>query len=234
VLLAKSDPPIELGCCGIKDTDALDGHLTAIFSLAHGGEAVTTSAVAGELGVTAPSVSAMLKRLEANDLVRRFDGHRIGLTEHGTRRALGVVRRHRLLEVFLAEVLGVRWDEVRAEARVLEHGISARLEGRVDALLGHPTRDPHGDRIPPPGGQYAEDWDTPLADAPAGSQFLVERVSDRDNAVLRHLAELGLRPGAVLAVIEGAPFGGPLWIEVDGRTHPLGPGLVQVLHGRTI
>jgi DtxR family Mn-dependent transcriptional regulator len=230
----KSDRRIDLGCCGKSHTEIMEGYLNAIFTLANRSGAVTTSAVAGELGVAAPTVSAMLKRLEANDLIRRSDDHQIGLTEHGTRHALGVVRRHRLLEVFLAEVLSVPWDEVHAEAKVLEHGISARLEARIDAFLGHPTRDPHGDPIPPPSGQHVEDWASPLAAAPAGSRFLVERVSDRDSGALRHLAELGIRPGAVLAVLEWVPFGGPLWVDIDGRRHPLGSGLVQVLHGRTI
>ncbi len=223
-----------LDCCGIKHTEVIDGYLRTIFSLANRSNAVTTTAIAGELGVTAPTVSAMLKRLEANELIRRSNGHHIELTKHGTRHALEVVRRHRLLELFLAEVLGVPWDEVRAEAQVLEHGISVRLERRIDAFLGHPTRNPHGDPIPSSAGQYAEDLSILLADAPAGSRFQVDRVSNRDSAVLRHLAELGLRPGAILAVIEWAPFGGPLWIEVDGRRHPLGCGLAEVLHGRTI
>lgn len=234
MIAAKDHRQGRLGCCEIVHSEVVEDYLKTIFALSTSGEAVTTSAVAGQLGVAAASVSAMLKRLEANDLVHRSNDHRIGLTEHGERHALGIVRRHRLVEVFLAEVLGVPWDEVHAEAEVLEHAVSARLEERIDALLGHPTRDPHGDPIPPSSGQHVEDWGSPLAAAPAGSRFLVQRVSDRDSAMLRHLAELGARPGAVLNVIKWEPFGGPLWVEIDGRRHPLGSGLVQVLHGRTI
>jgi DtxR family Mn-dependent transcriptional regulator len=224
----------QVGCCQIALTDVVEDYLKAVFKLSTRSGAVTTSTVAVDLGVTAPTASAMLKRLEANDLVRRSEGHQVELTDHGRRHALGVVRRHRLLEAFLAQVLGMPWDQVHAEAEVLEHAISARIEERIDAVLDHPTRDPHGDPIPPASGQHVEDWASPLAAAPAGSRFEVQRVSDRDSDALRHLAALGIRPGTVLELVERAPFGGPLWVEVDGRRQALGPGLVDVVHGRVL
>nr|WP_294695437.1 metal-dependent transcriptional regulator [uncultured Friedmanniella sp.] len=221
-------------CCQIAHSEVVEDYLKTVFHLSTAGAAVTSSTLAVRLGVAAPTVSAMLKRLEASELVRRSQDHRVELTEHGRRHALGVVRRHRLLEMFLAEVLGVPWDEVHDEAEVLEHALSARLEERIDVLLGHPTRDPHGDPIPSRSGEHVEDWASPLQAAPAGSSFLVERVSDRDSAALRHLAKLGVGPGSVLQVLEWAPFGGPLEVEVDGHRHALGPGLVQVVHGRAL
>ncbi len=219
-------------CCAVAHTQVVEDYLKTVFGLAGRSAHVTTSGLAAELGVAAPTVSAMLKRLEAGGLVRRTGDHRVELTEHGTRHALGVVRRHRLLEVFLVQVLQVPWDEVHAEAEVLEHALSPRLEERIDALLGHPSRDPHGDPIPPARGEHVEDWATPLAVAPAGSRFDVERVSDRDSEVLRHLASIGVRPGAVLLVREWGPFGGPLWVEINGCRHALGSGLVAAVHGR--
>ncbi len=215
-------------------TEVVEDYLKTIFGLGTRTAAVTTSGLAAALGVAAPTVSAMLKRLEAGGLVERTGDHRVELTEHGTRHALGVVRRHRLLEVFLVQVLQVPWDEVHAEAEVLEHALSPRLEERIDALLGHPTRDPHGDPIPPARGEHVEDWATPLTVVPAGARFAVERVSDRDSDVLRHLAFLGVRPGVVLLVLEWGPFGGPLWVELDGRRHALGTGLVAAMHGRVL
>jgi len=212
----------------------VEDYLKSVFALATARDDVTTTGLAGHLGVAAPTVSAMLKRLEAHELVHRSEDRQIRLTEHGKRHALGVVRRHRLLELFLVEVLGVPWDEVHAEAEVLEHVVSPRLEERIDAFLGHPTHDPHGDPIPPPSGEHVEAWASPLVTANAGTRFLVERVSDRDSGVLRHLAELGVRPGTILGVIEWAPFGGPLWVELDGRKHALGSGLVQAVYGRVI
>lgn len=219
-------------CCGIVHSEAVEDYLKTLFHLSTRNGVATTSALAAQLGVAAPTVSAMLKRLQASELVRRSPDRQVELTDHGTRHALSVVRRHRLLEMFLAEVLEVPWDEVHAEAEVLEHALSARLEERIDALLRYPTHDPHGDPIPPPSGQHVEDWGSPLTAAAAGSSFLVERVSDRDSSALRHLAALGIGPGSVLQVLEWAPFGGPLWVEVEGHTHALGTGLVHVIHGQ--
>ena len=219
-------------CCSIEHSEVVEDYLKSVFHLCSRRGGATTSALAGQLGLAAPSVSAMLKRLEAAELVRRSPQHAVELTEHGRRHALGVVRRHRLLEMFLVEVLDVPWDEVHDEAEVLEHALSARLEERIDALLGRPTHDPHGDPIPPASGQHVEDWASPLEAAATGSSFLVQRVSDRDSGALRHLAELGIGPGSLLENLEWAPFGGPLWVEVDGRRHPLGSGLVQVVHGK--
>ena len=209
----------------------VEDYLKTVFHLCAQRGGATTSTLAGQLELAAPTVSAMLKRLEAADLVQRSQGHVVELTEHGRRHALGVVRRHRLLEMFLVRVLDVPWDEVHDEAEVLEHALSPRLEERIDALLGRPTHDPHGDPIPPATGQHVEDWASPLTAAPAGCSFHVQRVSDRDSGALRHLAELGIGPGSVLENLDWAPFGGPLWVEVDGRRHALGSGLVQVVHG---
>ncbi len=219
-------------CCAIEHSEVVENYLKAVFYLCTRTGLATTSALAAQLGLAAPTVSAMLKRLEAAQLIERSPEHAVQLTEHGRRHALGVVRRHRLLEMFLADVLDVPWDEVHDEAEVLEHALSPRLEERIDVFLGRPTHDPHGDPIPPASGQHVEDWASPLMTAAPGSTFLVERVSDRNSLALRHLAELGIRPGSVLQLLEWAPFGGPLWVEVDGRRHALGTGLVHVLHGQ--
>jgi DtxR family transcriptional regulator, Mn-dependent transcriptional regulator len=215
----------------MRTTEAMEDYLKTIYHLTSQGEEVTTSNIARRLGVSAPSVSAMVKRLEAGELVARPDPGTVLLTAIGEAQALRVVRRHRLLETFLAQTVGVPWDEVHDEAEVLEHSLSDRLEERIDALLGHPTHDPHGDPIPPRSGDHDERWADPLAAAPQGARFRVERVSDRNADALRYLAGLGIGPGVLVEVGERAPFGGPLWVTVDGERHALGPQLAKLVHG---
>ncbi|OJY42416.1 MAG: hypothetical protein BGP03_00665 [Pseudonocardia sp. 73-21] len=212
---------------------ASEDYLKAVYHLGTHGDPVTTGLLAQELGVSSPSVSSMVKRLEDGALLDRADGRSIRLTGAGEREALRVIRRHRLLETFLAQALDVPWDEVHAEAELLEHALSARLEERIDAALGHPTHDPHGDPIPPREGPHSESWGVSLESVAPGSRFRVERVSDRDSAALRHLGQLGVVPGALLDVEEQEPFGGPYWVRIDGARHALGIPLTRLVHGRT-
>jgi DtxR family Mn-dependent transcriptional regulator len=181
--------------------------------------------------VAAPSVTAMVKRLSAASLVHHEPRAGVTLTDHGQEHALRIIRRHRLLETFLAQILGVPWDQVHAEAEVLEHALSEQLEDRIDAVLGRPTRDPHGDPIPPKAGSHVERWGEALDSVDVGSRFLVERVSDRDSEALRYLAGLGIGPSVSLTVEERAPFGGPLWVRVGDQRHALGLPLAALVHG---
>ena len=213
---------------------ATEDYLKTIYQLTTRGEVVTTGQLARELGVSSPSVSAMVKRLEDGELVDRPDPRSLRLTVTGEQAALRVVRRHRLLETFLFRAAGVPWDEVHAEAELLEHALSERLEERIDAALGHPSHDPHGDPIPPRTGSHDERWGTPLGAAPPGSRFCVQRVSDRDSAALRHLGKLGIVPGAEIDVADQEPFGGPRWVVVDGTRHALGGPLVALVHGHIL
>jgi DtxR family Mn-dependent transcriptional regulator len=213
-------------------TRATEDYLKSIYGLASRGEPVTTGALARSLGVSSPSASAMIKRLETEQFLERPQDSGLRLTAKGEDAALRVVRRHRLLETFLVRALDMSWDEVHAEAELLEHALSERVEERIDAALGHPARDPHGDPIPPRHGPHQEDWGQSLDGAPAGVRFRVERVCDRDSEALRHLGSLGIVPGAVLDVQEQAPFGGPRWIEVGGQRHPLSAQLTRLLHGQ--
>ena len=218
-------------CCSVVHTETVEDYLKAIFELVTRSGGATTSTLAECLGVAAPTVSAMLKRLASDDLVIRQGAHRVALTEHGTGHALTVVRRHRLIEEFLVKALDVPWEDVHAEAEVLEHAVSDRLLERIDAFLGHPTHDPHGDPIPSSDGAHVERWTTPLSQAALGETFRVERVRDRDREALRYLGELGVRPGVVLEVVEQAPFGGPLWVTIGGRRHAMGSELTEIVFG---
>ncbi len=210
--------------------DRREDYLKVIYKMASEGETVTAGRVAEWLGLSSPSVSAMAKRLESELLLERSPaGWR--LTSEGEQTALRVVRRHRLMETFLAEVLGMAWDEVHDEAEALEHAVSSRLEERIDAALGHPRFDPHGDPIPPLEGPHHESVGVPLGSAAEGSVFRVERVSDRDSAVLRYLAGLGIVPGAVLELEKQEPFGGPRWVRANGQMHALGSPICDAVRG---
>jgi DtxR family transcriptional regulator, Mn-dependent transcriptional regulator len=226
-----SPRPYEQSECRSCDlTEAVEDYLKAVYHLAHTDGSTSASAIAEQLDVSLPSVSAMVKRLVAADLLARCGSRDVALTDHGRAHALRIVRRHRLLESFLVGVLDVPWDEVHAEAEVLEHALSDRLEERIDLLLGHPTRDPHGDPIPPRAGTHEEDWAEPLDTAPPGCRFRVERVRDRDSAALRHLGDVGIRPGVTIDVERRDPFGGPLWVRVGVDRHALGSGLTRLVH----
>jgi DtxR family Mn-dependent transcriptional regulator len=219
-------------CCGVLPTPAVEDALRTIFVLSGRDEPVSTSVLALRLGVSAPTVSSMLKRLSEHGLLDRTPDHRAVLTSHGAGHARHVVRRHRILETFLVQVLGMSWEEVHREADLLEHAVSDQVLDRMDALLGRPARDPHGDPIPRGDDDHDEDWGTRLDDAPAGTRFVVERVYDREGRLLRHLAQIGVRPGVRLDVGEHAPFGGPVWIRVEGQDHALSESLARVVHGR--
>jgi DtxR family Mn-dependent transcriptional regulator len=201
-------------------TESVQDYLKAVWKLGRD-EPASTSAIAEELGVSAASATAMLKRLDALGLVEHERYHGARLTPAGERIALEVVRHHRLLELYLMEHLGLGWDEVHAEAERLEHHLSEELEARIDAALGHPTRDPHGDPIPSPELVLASEEPRCLGDVDSGDVAIVRRVPDSDPALLRYLAELGLVPEREVRIVEQAPFDGPVTIEVEGARHAI-------------
>ncbi len=217
---------------------ALEDYLKAIYKLAHEGEgaAVGTGAVAQALGVSAPSATNMLKRLAAAGLIEHRSRRGVTLTPAGEKAALEVVRHHRLLELYLTEALGYSWDTVHAEADRLEHAVSEELEARLDAVLGYPTVDPHGDPIPALDGTVTAAPDRPLPSLEPGQTGIVGRVSDADPAKLRYLADLGLVPGAAVTLLETLPFDGPLRVQIgdaDGSEHVLGRELATDIFVRS-
>jgi DtxR family Mn-dependent transcriptional regulator len=209
-----------------RTNEGAENYAKAIYQLqGRGKDPVHTSAVAQRLGVTPASASGMLRRLADDGLIDYEPYHGARLTDRGERLALEVIRHHRLLELFLAEVLDMPWDRVHQEAEVLEHHISEELEELIAAKLGEPALDPHGDPIPDRELAIRDDDSVPLSELEAGQTGVFARVSDRDAAMLRYLAERGIHPGTKLTVGERAPFGGPLMVEIAGRRHPLGSQL---------
>ena len=193
------------------------------------GEPVSTNALAERLDVTPGSVSAMLKKLDELGLVTHQPYHGTRLTPAGRRVALEVIRHHRLLELFLAEVLDMPWDRVHQEAEVLEHVLSSELEEVIAAKLGNPTRDPHGDPIPSVDYTIDEGETTSLADLESGATGVFVRVSDSDPEMLRYLGQRGVAPGASFEVIDRQPFGGPLFVRFARDVHPLGGDLARAM-----
>ena len=186
------------------------------------GESVSTNALAERLAVSPASASAMVRKLAEAGLVEHTPYHGVRLTTRGRRVALEVIRRHRLLETFLVQELGMPWDRVHAEAEVLEHVVSAALEQRIAEKLGHPARDPHGDPIPSAELEMDELPTERLTDLGVGARGRFVRVSDADPAMLSYLADLGIAPGDGCEVIERQPFDGPLMVRFGDHTHAIG------------
>jgi len=211
-----------------EHTDAVEDYAKAIYALQRRGE-VTTSALAVRLGLTAGSVSAMLKRLDAIGLVTHAPYKGVALTPEGEKVALEVLRHHRLLELYLAESLGVPWDRVHDEAEILEHHISEELEALISAKLGDPTHDPHGDPIPSVDLTIEEGDTVALQTLDAGASGTFVRVSDADPEMLRYLGSRGIAPGDAFEIVERQPFGGPVWARFHGEVHVLGGGLAAAM-----
>ena len=211
-------------------TAPVEDYLKAVYALERGGDAAATNDLAQRLGVAPASVSGMVRRLAEQGLLsyERYRGVR--LTALGRRAALRTLRRHRILESYLATVLGYPWDRVHAEAERLEHAASDELIDRMAAALGDPAFDPHGAPIPTREGAVDERRHLALVDLAPGARARVVRVSDEDGALLRYLSELALTPGAELTLVERAPFDGPLTLLVGEARPAVGPSVAaQVL-----
>ncbi|MFN2489443.1 MAG: metal-dependent transcriptional regulator [Actinomycetota bacterium] len=183
---------------------------------------VSTKAIAERLDVSAASATNMLKKLDSLGLVKHLPYRGAELTNAGRKIALEVIRHHRLLETYLAEALGVPWDEVHDEAEVLEHVLSERLEDRIAKVLGEPTEDPHGHPIPPRDGDIARSSGVAITDLAVGAAATVAEVSDRDPELLRYLGDMGIYPGVRIRLVAVGPFGGPLTVAVAEGERQLG------------
>ncbi len=200
-------------------SESVENYLKAIYRLEQGvGEGrVKNKDIAQELALALPSVTSMLKALASQSLIDYVPYQGVLLTIEGQRAALRVIRRHRLLELFLIETLQMGWSEVHEEAERLEHALSDSLTDRIDAFLGHPTMDPHGDPIPTRDGVMPEVRGALLVELPEGGHGLLLRVLTQDTPFLQYLATKGLVIGAALKVQEVAPFRGPITVRVEGR-----------------
>lgn len=178
---------------------------------------VSTSRLADRLGVANASVTNMLKRLANMKMVDYESYYGTRLTEAGEKIALEIIRHHRLLELYLKEILGYSWDEVHDEAEKLEHHISEQFEDKIAELLNHPTEDPHGDPIPSKDGKMPKIRLKPLHTVPLETSFIVRRVKNQNPELLRYLEKQGLIPGVKVEVLNKEPFDGPVQVKVENK-----------------
>jgi DtxR family transcriptional regulator, Mn-dependent transcriptional regulator len=211
--------------------ESIEEYLEAVYRLEREGPGVTTSGLASALGVAPASVSGMLKKLAKDGFVEQVARGEVRLTQKGLAVGVRVLRRHRLAERLLTDVLGMPWDQVHDEACMLEHAISSKVEARLLELLKDPTTCPHGQPIPPDDLSEPPRNGEPLAQAPEGLRGRIESVTEEFPEILRYLGDIGLRPGEHITIVHKAPLGGPLTIEVNGAQHAISlelAGLVTV------
>jgi DtxR family transcriptional regulator, Mn-dependent transcriptional regulator len=208
-------------------TRAQEDYLKALYQLHGDQRPVPTRDLAQRLGISSPSVSEMVGRLTAQGLVEHDRYHGQQLTREGRKVALELVRHHRLLEMFLVQVLGYSWDEVHEEAERLEHVMSERMEQRIFDLLGRPELDPHGHAIPSASGKVRSLSERPLSECRAGETVVVQGVSDEDPARLRELERRGLMPGTHIEVIAVSEYDGPIEVRIKRRRVSIPLGLAR-------
>jgi len=198
----------------------LEEYLETIYKISESGE-VRPTQLADALSVSGATVTATLRRLEAAGLVDRPAGG-VALTGRGRIEALSIIRRHRLAERLLVDVLGLPWDEVHEEACKLEHALSPRVQSALEVFLDNPEVCPHGHPIPSSDGKIASVKGVPLSEVRAGAGASILSVAEDDETLLAHLASLRLFPGAHVDVLEVEPMDGAMLVAVAGSPHALG------------
>ena len=196
---------------------SVEDYLKAIYALCEGGDPAATSSIADALAVQPASVTGMIKRLAGSGLVEHVPYRGVRLTPEGTREALRVLRRHRIIETFLCELLGYTWDDVHDEAERLEHAASDDLVERMAAALSFPQHDPHGAPIPTRSGHIEPTDLSTLADAQPGTSVRIRAVRDQDAEDLRSMKAAGLVPGATLRIDEGQPEESATAVLIEGE-----------------
>jgi DtxR family Mn-dependent transcriptional regulator len=198
-----------------------------IYALQLGEGRVSTSALSEKLQISPASVTQMVKKLADEGSVVYTPYRGVELTQKGRKKAVQIIRRHRLWELFLVKVLKFRWDEIHEEAERLEHITSTKLEQRLDEFLGHPTIDPHGDAIPSADGVIPDGSMVSLTEVAVGTRVFVRRVSDENPEVLKHAARLGISLNKKLDVKERVSFDGSLRVDIGGKEHFISSRMAQ-------
>ena len=204
----------------------LEEYLESIYKLAERG-AVRPGQIAEAMRVSAPTVTATLGRLQDRGLVSRSADGGVELTLAGRQQALDIIRRHRLAERFLVDVLGLSWDEVHDEACQLEHALSPKVQEALERFMDNPEVCPHGHPIPSADGAIAVQEGAPLCQSGPGDEVSIVRIEDEDGELLSYLSSLGMFPGTTVRVCDVAPFKGPLMVEIAGARYALGREIAE-------
>jgi DtxR family transcriptional regulator, Mn-dependent transcriptional regulator len=213
----------------------VEDYVKAIYSLTLQPEqTASTSQIADRLGITAGSVSTMVKRMDASGLAEHVPYRGVRLTAAGRQLALGVIRRHRLLELFLSTSLDIPWEDVHRFADALEHAASDELIELIAAKLGDPVADPHGDPIPNRLLEVDDRTQPSVADLKPGERARIVRVSDAEPEMLRYLSEQSIGIGDELELVMRQPFDGPCDIRLGEDIRSLGLRLAQAIHVQRI
>jgi DtxR family Mn-dependent transcriptional regulator len=210
-------------------SDVMRDYLSEIYRIGYGKMWVSTTAIAEQLSVSGPATVRMMRRLQETGLVEHLPYKGVFLSEVGKKEALLGIRRHRLVERFLVEVMGFDWHDAHDEADILQRGINERLEDRIDELMDHPTTCPHGDPIPTKDGVMPELNDRPLTVVPSGMAGEISRIRTREPEKLRYLADIGLVPGTPFELVNRAPFNGPLRLKLGRSEQVIGAELAAAI-----
>lgn len=203
-------------------SDSAQNYLKIIYGLNEwSSEPVTPSIIASKAGMKLSTVSGALSKLRQQGLLDHAPYGAVTLTELGLTYAMTMVRRHRLVETFLVQMLGYRWDQVHDEAENLEHAVSDFMIERIDDLLDYPTRDPHGDPIPTAAGLISVPEAINLSEATDGSQVMIERIADDDSQLLQYFSDQGMRVGVQLSVSVAADFSDTITVRVNQKNSPV-------------
>lgn len=208
-------------------TQSVEDYLKAIYLLEIDGVVATTNNIAESLSVSSASVTNMFKKLAKLQLINHKSYRGAELTEAGEKIALEVIRHHRLLELYLKEMMGYSWDQVHDEAEKLEHHISEQFEDKIAELLNDPTHDPHGDPIPSKEGVVPEMASLAITDADENESYIIGRVRDQDPELLRFLEKSGIIPGVKVTILEKTPFDGPVKIKLEDKETTIGNSVAK-------
>jgi len=212
-----------------QTTKSVEDFLKAVYTLQQSSERVSTNALAEALNIVAPSVTDMAKRLSESGLLDYKKYYGVQLTDEGHRIAINMVRRHRLIELYLVQELGYGLHEVHDEAEALEHAVSDRFVDAISHKMNQPEFDPHGDPIPNKDGTVIKRNLQSLAEVPLQSSVLISRFISDDNDVLQHMTERGFKLQAEASVLARDPFDGPVTVQIDGEAVIIGHNIAAMI-----